>query len=271
MPLNLPHIISAETLHDLIGEPDLLVVDVSSEADFLHAHIKSAVQVDYAAYVTAHPPVMGLIPDAGQLSLVLSSIGMTEDKHIVAYDREGGGKAGRLLYTLDALGIHNTSLLDGGLQAWVAAGYGAETVPHEVAHTSFKADMVGENAVDKDYIQSRLGDDNVVFLDCRTPAEYSGLDVRAAKGGHIPGAVNFNWTDAIDPDNAPKLLPENVLRQMFEQIGVTPEKEVIAYCQTHHRSSHTYQVLKQLGFQNVKGYPGAWSDWGNDPDTPVEA
>jgi thiosulfate/3-mercaptopyruvate sulfurtransferase len=60
------------------------------------------------------------------------------------------------------------------------------------------------------------------------------------------------------------------LRQEFEVLGVTPDKEVVVYCQTHHRSAHTYFVLKQLGFTKVRGYPGSWSEWGNDPDAPID-
>ena len=90
------------------------------------------------------------------------------------------------------------------------------------------------------------------------------------RGGHIPGAVNFNWTDAFDPANPPSVSDLGALAERFEGMGITPDKEIVLYCHTHTRSSHTYMLLKQLGYQNLKGYPGAWSDWGNDPDTPIE-
>lgn len=270
MAISLSPIINADTLNEVLNEPDLLVVDVGSAEDFETGHIPGAVQIDYAAFVTAHPPVMGLVAEADQLSLVFSSIGLTSEKFVIAYDREGGGKAGRLLFTLDAAGHAKGSLLDGGLKAWLAAGHGTESGNASVAHTKYETDLPGDNIADRDYILSKLGQDDVVFLDCRTAAEFSGQDARAARGGHIPGAVNFNWTDAMDPANPPNLRPENELRSAFEALGITPDREIIAYCQTHHRSSHTYIVLKQLGYTNLKGYPGAWSEWGNDPDTPVE-
>ncbi|MDX1498174.1 MAG: sulfurtransferase, partial [Salinisphaeraceae bacterium] len=214
--------------------------------------------------------VMGLISDDKQLSIALSAIGFTGEQHVVAYDRNGGGQAGRLLYTLDAIGHSKTSLLDGGLQAWAAAQLPIETGTVEVTPSQYQAKFQGENVARKDYILSRLGADDVAILDCRSPAEYHGQDVRSARGGHIPGAINFNWTDAFDPDNPPSLRDLEELRSHFEAQGITPDKEVIAYCQTHTRSSHTYMLLKQLGYTKLKGYPGAWSDWGNDPETPIE-
>ena len=77
--------------------------------------------------------------------------------------------------------------------------------------------------------------------------------------------------DTMDPQRQLRLQPAPVLRQLLDLRGVTTDKEVIVYCQTHHRSAHTYWVLRYLGYPRVRGYPGAWSEWGNDPSVPVEA
>ena len=121
-----------------------------------------------------------------------------------------------------------------------------------------------------DYVLQRLGDPTVAILDARSVAEYDGKDKRARRVGHIPGAVNLNWTTTIDQTRKMRLKEQQELRKMLSAIGVTPDKEVIVYCHTHHRSSHTYIMLKALGFPNVKAYPGSWSEWGNHPDTPIE-
>lgn len=139
------------------------------------------------------------------------------------------------------------------------------------ALSRYEADIHNpEGIANKDYILSRLGQDDLALLDTRSPSEYAGLDVRAARGGHIPGAVNMNWTDAMDLGNHLRFKPDATLRDMLGNLGITPDKEVIVYCQTHHRSAHTYMVLKHLGYPLVRGYPGAWSEWGNDPHLPVE-
>ena len=161
-------------------------------------------------------------------------------------------------------------MLNGGIHAWANEGHPLAHAPAEVVPGDYAAEIRGDVSADKDYILARLGDDEVVLLDTRTPEEYHGIKVRAERGGHIPGAVNFNWVEAIDQQRNLRLKPAAELRALLEGVGATPDREIIAYCQTHHRSSHTYVVLKHLGFPRIRGYPGAWSEWGNLPDTPIE-
>ena len=93
---------------------------------------------------------------------------------------------------------------------------------------------------------------------------------RAERAGHVPGAVNFDWVNAIDQTRSLRLKPAQELKQVLSQLGVTPDKEAIVYCQTHHRSAHTYIVLKSLGYPRVRGYPSSWSEWGNSTETSIE-
>ena len=127
-----------------------------------------------------------------------------------------------------------------------------------------------DGLVEAEYILNNLGNPEVVLLDTRTPDEYSGRKRFATRGGHIPGAVNLDWTLTLDRAQNLRWKPEQELRAMFERIGVTLDREVIVYCQTHHRSSHIYVVLKSFGYRRVRGYVGAWSEWGNLMGVPVE-
>lgn len=269
MPL--PLILEPATLEQHLHEAGMLIVDLCRPEVYARGHIPGAVHLEYAQIVAARPPVMGLLPDSAHLSQVLSGIGLTPERHVVAYDDEGGGKACRLLWTLDVIGHKHFSLLNGGLRAWMAENRPLSS-EHGVAKTgNYQVGGLNEGAqADKDHILAHLNDPKVALLDARTPGEFRGADKRAARGGHIPGAVNMDWTLTIDAQNHTRLKPEAALRAQLAALGVTPDKEVITYCQTHHRSSHTYIVLKALGYPHVKGYPGAWSEWGNDPAAPVE-
>lgn len=270
MEKTLPIIIEADELERHLGEPNLLIVDLCQSQLYARMHIPGAVHVDYSAIVSSRGPVSGLLPSEEQFSDVLSQIGFTDEKHIVTYDDEGGGKAARMLWTLAAFGLEGHSLLNGGLHAWANEGHPLEQKPSTPTPSDYHAHYRGEVVADRDYIAARLNDGAVLLIDARTEHEYHGRDVRAARGGRIPGAKHFEWTRALDQGKNLRLREEQELLSELEALGATPEKEIICYCQTHHRSAHTWAMLKHLGFTNVKGYEGAWSDWGNTPHLPVE-
>jgi thiosulfate/3-mercaptopyruvate sulfurtransferase len=267
-----PAIIEPEFLADHLDEPGLLIVDLCKADSYVQAHVPGAVHLEYGEILEANKPVMGMVPTAAKLSEVLSKIGLTGDKKVIAYDDEGGGKAGRLLWTLDVLGFHNHSLVNGGMHAWAAAQLPVKPgVSPQSEATGYQAQINTDVvSADKAYILSCLGNEQVCLLDTRSPEEFRGEKNFAARPGHIPGAINYNWIEAMDQNNALRLKPDAELEQVLASLGVTKDKEVICYCHTHHRSSLIYIVLKHLGYENVRGYPGSWSDWGNSRETPIE-
>lgn len=266
----LPLVVEPAQLAEQLGAQKLLIVDLCRPETYASQHIPGAVHLEYTQLITAQLPVMGLLPDDVHLSQVFSALGLAPGMHVVAYDDEGGAKACRLLWTLDVIGHAHFSLLNGGLRAWLAGRHPASNTPARPGASRYRAARSGGALADKDYILAHLADSQVKLLDARTPGEYRGTDKRAQRGGHIPGAVNMDWTEALDMQNSGRLKPADALRARLDEIGVTPDKEAIVYCQTHQRSSHTYIVLKSLGYPRIKGYPGAWSEWGNSFDTPVE-
>jgi thiosulfate/3-mercaptopyruvate sulfurtransferase len=267
---NLPLLIEPEQLQPHVANSAILIVDLSDPASYAIGHVAGAVHLDCANLMRSEPPMTGLLPDEPRLSEVLSRIGLNPDRHVVAYDDEGNGRAGRLLWTLETLGHRRVSLLNGGIRAWDVAKGSLEIQANHPISSDYQARFSNPEAVaDKDYILARLDDPDLVLLDTRTPAEFAGLVVRAARCGHIPGSINLNWTSTMDQQRQLRFQPDPVLRKLFEWRGVTPDKEVIVYCQNHHRSAHTYCVLRYLGYPRVRGYPGSWSEWGNDPSLPV--
>lgn len=265
----LPLVVEPQELQATLGDDQIMVVDLSAAKLHYQSHIPGAVHIDYARIVSANPPIMGLLPEATQLSSLFSSLGVTESTHVVAYDNEGGGKASRLLWTLEATGHPNYSLLNGGFNAWLSEGYPTDSRLTDAVAKHYTLHWNQEAIADKNYILSRLDDQRTCLVDCRSPAEYAGQDLRARRGGHIPGAVNIEWMLALDPQRHMRLKTKEELLELYRQAGVTQSQQIITYCQTHHRSALSYIVLKSLGYA-VRGYPGSWSEWGNDPATPIE-
>lgn len=264
-----PLVVEPTELEERLGSDNLLIIDMCRPEIYAQAHIPGAVHLDYNQIIAARPPVLGLLPAETHLSRALGRLGLTPDMFVVAYDDEGGGRASRLLWTLDVVSHARRALLNGGLHAWVAEnrplsaeGLHREADPYPVIRN-------GEAVADKDYVLVHLNDPAVMIVDTRSPAEYSGMNRRAERAGHIPGAVNFDWVGAMDHSRNLRLRLEAQLRSALNALGITPDKEIITYCQTHHRSAHTYIVLKSLGYPQVRGYPGSWSEWGNSPDTPT--
>jgi len=245
-------------------------VDMSSRAAYEAGHIPGAVHLDYDRIVASEGPVSGLLPAESTFRSTLAELGIGPNSRVVAYDDSAGLTASRLLWTLSVCGIENWSLLDGGRQAWQRAGFELEPGTVDPDPAPAFARYRGQDLADCETIREKLEDADTVLLDVRSPAEFTGTDRRSARGGHIPGAVNYEWSRALDPRTG-RFRPAAAIREELAELGVTPDREVITYCQSHRRSSFSYVLLRVLGFKNVAGYPGAWSDWGNHEDTPVEA
>ena len=263
-------LLEPDAAESLLARPDVLVVDLCKSSTYAEFHVPGAVHLEYSRLVRSQKPVMGLLPDAEHLAELLSGIGLTPDSHVIAYDDEGGGKACRLLWTLDVVGHRGGSLLNGGLHAWANEGHRLETTPRLRQPTDYRPRIGHDSIADLEYIRARLGDPSVALLDVRSQEEYQGAKVYAARGGHIPGAVHMEWTAAMDRQHNLRRMPEQALVPALQSLGVTPDREVITYCQTHHRSAYTYFILKSLGYPRVRGYAGSWSEWGNLPELPVE-
>lgn len=274
MPIDdLPLILEPDELEALLGTPGLLVIDLSDAEKHRARHVPGAVHLEFSRLIRQQPPAMGLLPTESDLSALFSAIGLMPDTHVVAYDSEGGGRASRLLWTLDVIGHQGYSFLNGGAVAWFEEGHPAETEINNPAPSEYSAHDTGGAAAlaDKRWVLDNLDRGEVVALDARSPAEYAGTDARAARAGHIPGAASLNWTETLDPDSNSRFRPAGELLSMLRDRGITPDREVVAYCQTHHRSALVWVALKSLGYERVRGYAGSWSEWGNAQDTPVES
>lgn len=237
-PLSL--VIEPDALEPHLDNPELLIVDLCKPGLGMQFHIPGAVHLDYSKIIRVEKPVMGLLPDISTLNQVLSSIGFKDSRHIIAYDDEGGGKACRLLWTLAACGHDKLSLLNGGFLAWANEKHPVSRDIPSISPININLEYQNENVIaDRDYILSQLDNADVKLLDARTAEEFSGVKRLAEKAGHIPGAANLDWAATMDQQDNLRFRPENELRKMLAEREVTPDKEIIVYCQSHHRSAHT--------------------------------
>lgn len=267
---DLPLLIEPSQLEPLLGTPNLLVVDLCRPEQYATAHLPGAVFLPFNQLTRGVPPGPGKLPAENLMSRVMSSIGLTPDTHVVAYDDEGGGWAGRLIWTLDVIGHKHYSYLNGGLHAWVAENRPLEAGIAMPKPSQYQAKYGTRAIMTKEDILARLGDPSLAIWDARSMEEYFGNRESAMKNGHIPGAVNYEWTRAMDPHNHLRLRDLDTIRKELKSLGISSDKTIVTHCQTHHRSGFTYLVGKILGFQHMNAYPGSWSEWGNDPKTPVE-
>ena len=264
-------IIECDELAKRLNETNLVVIDLCNNKTWQQVHIPNAVHIDYPQIIHVEKPVMGLLPDANNFSQLLASIGVNNNSYIVAYDDEGGGKASRLLWTLSAFGFNNYSLLNGGLMAWINEGWPLE----KEAPVSKQGDFNIEGALSpavtqREDILANLNNEKSQLLDARSQAEYNGEKKFASRAGHIPGAIHFDWMELMDPCQHGRLKKPDALNQALSERGFSKDKHIICYCHTHHRSALSFIALKSLGYNNISGYPGSWSDWGNSDETPIE-
>jgi|SRR5690554_3010976 len=249
-----------------------LLIDMSKPGIYAQAHLFGAINVDYGR-LQESGSAAGLPPSREEIEKLLSEVGLTENRHVIAYDEEGGTRAARFLWVLALAGHNRFSYLDGGIHAWLAQDlpYSSEPCqPIRNTNESYKiAKLKTEPVVGLNDVLERFQDPNTVIWDARSPEEYLGLKVGSRRGGHIPGAVNYNWENTIDRNNDNLLRPLEDIRDELQALGITAEKEVIVHCQTHHRSSFAWLLAKHLGYKNVRGYAGSWAEWGNSEQTPV--
>jgi len=251
-------------------------VDYDPTANYNLGHIPGALLFDWRKDM--NDPLTRDILSQEQLEALLSKSGVSNDTTIVLYGDFNNWFAAFAFWILKYYGVGKVILMNGGRKKWLAEDREVTREQPHNAPTTFKAKGRDESIrTYLDSVKKTLGRGNTVLVDVRSPAEFTGEitappeypNEHAQRGGHIPGAVSIPWSQAVKDDGTFKSPAD--LATLYQNKGVTSEKDVVTYCRIGERSSFSWFVLKYLlGYPNVKNYDGSWTEWGNMVRNPIQ-
>ncbi|MBM4262136.1 MAG: sulfurtransferase [Deltaproteobacteria bacterium] len=261
-------LITVPQLQQKLPSGNLSIVDTRPAEDYANGHIPGATHFDLFGLSLVDTSAAPLKAFMFMIHHVLELRGISADKEVIFYEDNSGMRAARGVWFLEYYGHPNVKMLDGGYKAWQAAGAPVTTAATTPKAASLKTAERRDVLSTADDLLHALGKKNIAVLDTRSEGEYFGIQVRAARGGAVPGAIHIEWTDNLDGSGKFKSNAE--LKALYDKAGITPDKEVYSYCQGGYRAAHSYIALRLLGFAKVRNYIGSWKEWGDRTDLPIE-
>ncbi len=271
-------LVRPEWLKDNLDSPSIRVVEVDYDPATAYdvGHIPGAVLVDWRKDLNRYPERDIISPE--DFERLMGRLGVGNDTLVILYGDYNNWFAAFAYWIFKIYGHENVRILDGGRKKWIDLGYPLTREIPRVEKTTYKVSKIDltQRAYFLDVLKN-LRNPKVALVDVRSPAEFKGEisappeypNEAAQRAGHIPGAINIPWAQAVREDGTFKSIEE--LRNLYESKGVTRDKEVIVYCRIGERAAFTYFVLKELlKYPKVRVYDGSWSEWGNLVGVPIE-
>ncbi len=271
-------LVETDWLQRHLDDPKVRLIEVDEDTTaYEKGHIPGAIAWHW--FRDLHAPLGRDYIDQDGLSRLFQSAGVGPDTTVVLYGGNNNWFAAYAYWLLRHLGFANVKLLNGGRKKWELESLMMTTEVPTYPATDFRIEQPvnAEIRALRDEVLDRVREGNSALVDVRSPEEYRGEKLapdhlpqeQAQVPGHIPGAVNVPWGKAANEDGTFKAADE--LRGLYEAQGVTPDREVIAYCRIGERSSHTWFALHELlGYDKVKNYDGSWTEYGSLVGVPVE-
>ncbi len=269
-------LVTTQWVADHLNDPNIRIVEVSVETSLYDTeHVPGAVNFSWTSQL--QDQVQRDIISKDNFEALLSSAGVTPETHVILYGDNNNWFAAYGFWIFQYYGHLNVSLMDGGLKKWKAEGRPMLAAIVTYTATNYKVTKINHDyRADRDYIKQRMGKGNFEMVDVRSAAEYCGdiiappgMSETAQRAGHIPGAINVPWSQAVAEDGTYKSKDE--LMALYGDKGIKGNgNEIVTYCRIGERSSHTWVVMKHiLGYEHVRNYDGSWTEWGNLIGNPI--
>jgi thiosulfate/3-mercaptopyruvate sulfurtransferase len=272
-----PVLVTTEWLAGKLDDDGIVIAEVDENPDLYdEGHIPGAVKLHWRDDL--QDPVERDVVDRETFERLLSDRGIGNDTTVVLYGDKNNWFAAYAYWYLKVYGHEDVRILDGGRQKWIDEGRElASDVPSPEAKSYTAKERDESIRAYRDQVREWIGEGSRALVDVRSPGEFSGDLVAppgyeqegAQRAGHIPTAASIPWASAVQDDGTFKTADD--LKELYGGKGVTPDKEVTAYCRIGERSAHTWFVLRELlGYERVRNYDGSWTEWGNLVDVPIE-
>jgi thiosulfate/3-mercaptopyruvate sulfurtransferase len=245
-----------------------LLLDLRPPEAYAAGHIPSAIHLDLWGVSLIDTDPAPLNAFMWMIEHVLAVHGVEASTPVVVYDEQSGVRAARAFWFLEYFGHPSVRLLDGGFNAWAASGLPVTRDASPPPKSEWTGGRDERTLATWKNVKNAIGSRDAVIVDTRTDAEHEGSLVRARRGGAVPGAVHIEWTRNLAESGEFK--PASDLKKMYTDAGVTPDREVITYCQGGYRAANSYLALRLLGYPRVRMYIGSWKEWGDREDLPIE-
>ena len=272
-----PVLVTTDWLAEHVNDDDVVIAEVDENPDvYDEGHIPGAVKLHWRDDL--QDPVERDLVDRPTFERLMGERGISNETTVVLYGDKNNWFAAYAYWYLKIYGHQDVRILDGGRQKWADENREFTSDVPEPKATEYQASERDESIrTYRDAVKDLIGQQANALIDVRSPQEYAGELIAppgyeqegAQRAGHIPTAASIPWASAVRDDGTFK--PAEELRELYEGKGVTPEKDVTAYCRIGERSAHTWFVLRELlGYEAVKNYDGSWTEWGNLVDVPIE-
>ncbi len=260
-------------LLNVSGEENLVILDARGQEAYDKGHIPGALPLTWQSLsqmdVEFASENWGTLKSAETLSEALAGLGLQKDSMVIVYSdtQKGWGEDGRIKWTLQAAGIQNVKMLDGGIEGWANAGFELTKTATVVEATEFQIEALDlVHSIDTATLSSEY--DQYKVIDTRDLDEFEGAQkFGEARGGHLPGALWMSYKDLLEKDGT--LKSPDTLETVFQDAGLSKSDKIVTYCTAGIRSAHYAEILKMLGYDNVVNYDASYYVWANTPELKV--